>query len=224
MAATAISITNMVAEAVRIINDSAYTTSVVLAVFNDLLLEIAGGIKITDNSGERISAPLPDLFDIKTVTALTLTNNVAMPATFQRGLVGVYNAAGYPIKIANTWPEFIKAKPLLNGVGPITRCALKGSKLYYQDCPSTVAETLTVHFHRIPNAILLTDTAVDGIPPHFVRPCLVYGSCARIFQEIEDGTEGNKTNTAYYKALFMNDGIMALDRSIPVDGEAFSLN
>lgn len=219
--AIGISITALVADTVRIVADPSYTTTIVLGFFNNLLMEIAGGILVSDGSGERITPPLPDLFYVGSAVALVTANNVVMPTNYQRGLVGVYNASGSTVKIHDTWDTFIKINPLMNTVGPITRCAIKGRSLYYQ---GMAAETLPLHYHRTPNAIDLTDTTVDGLPDYLVRPLLVFGSCARIFQEIEDGTEGNKTNTKYYNDLFMTQGIKMLERSIPVDGAAFSIN
>jgi len=42
----------------------------------------------------------------------------------------------------------------------------------------------------------------DGIPEHLIKPLLLSHAAMSIFDEIEDGQEGNKTNTARHEAKF----------------------
>jgi hypothetical protein len=42
----------------------------------------------------------------------------------------------------------------------------------------------------------------DGIPEHLIKPLLENHAAMSIFSEIEQGQEGNKTNTAYYAGMY----------------------
>jgi hypothetical protein len=42
----------------------------------------------------------------------------------------------------------------------------------------------------------------DGIPEHLIKPLLLNHACSSIFSEIEEGVEGNKTNTLYHDGKF----------------------
>ena len=59
----------------------------------------------------------------------------------------------------------------------------------------------------------------DGIPDHLCRPLLVNHACSAIFAEIEEGVEGNKTNTIYHDQKFQQ-AIAALIAFIGPEGRA----
>lgn len=233
MAAITSTLAGIVAKIIALVNDSYYTETIVVGIVNQLLLEIAGGFKIEDKRGGlRFTPPLPDLLQITTVSTLTSPTGgyvVAMPTTYQRNLFAVYNASGQKFKPCRTWEEFIAPNPLLNTAGAVRRCVVMGRSLYFQDIPAT-AETLTLHFYRYPVACSLavtTPTPIaavepEGLPLHLVEPLLLNGACHRIYDQIEDGTEGNKTSTIHYGGLF-DSALLTLERAIPVNGESFFL-
>lgn len=218
-----ISVQSKVDKVKAIVQDPSYTDAVVLGIFNDLLLDISGGIEIVDNGEVRISPPLPDLFTNGTFTADKDSAYASMPANYQRGLWRVVNADGRSLKLFyDNVNAILVFRPRLNLSGPVTMCALRGRNLYYQGIP-TSDETLTVYYHRVPLGMTLADTSVDGLPDFLVHRLLVNGACYRIYDEIEDGTEGNKTSTRRYEELFRM-ALISLEKWIPVDGDSMFIN
>ena len=221
--AISISIQSKVDKVQAVVQDPYYTDEIVLGIFNDLLLDIAGGIEIEDKRETRISPPLPDLFTSGTFTASKDAVYAAMPTGYQRGFKKLVNASGLSIPIYDNIEALLAVKPLMNEAGAVRICALKGKNLYYQGKPVTANEALTAYYHRIPYAMALADTAVDGIPDFLVHRLFVNGACYRIYDEIEDGTEGNKASTKRYGELF-TQGLISLEKWVPVDGDSIYIN
>lgn len=207
-------------EAVSLImQDDSLVASEITSRLNEAQKEVAGGIQST--LGSWITPPLPELLTIDTVTTDTTLAYVSMPDTFQRNLQLVANSSGTEIEIANSFIEFSEVSPLLDRSGSVTECCEFGGNFYYQGIPSTAA-TITLHFYRFPVDMSADDDLPDGIPTHLHRGLLVNHACWKLFELLEDGTEGNKPNTDKYMQLFLS-AARTLELSIPYEARLLSL-
>ena len=84
--------------------------------------------------------------------------------------------------------------PLMAEEGDVEVVALEGSTLWYQKIPAE-AMTLTCLYYRNPAVLSADDEIPSDFPTHLHRHLFVYGSAWIIFDEIEDGIEGEKVNT-----------------------------
>lgn len=91
----------------------------------------------------------------------------------------------------------------MDAAGDVEAVCQEGNRLWYQKIPA-VAETLNLIYYL--NPPLLTEDA--NIPSDFHESLhfnlFVHGACYQIFNEIEDGIEGEKVNTAYHFNLSFN--------------------
>jgi hypothetical protein len=125
----------------------------------------------------------------------TDANNIELPADFQKNL-------HYCRSITNNRNiEIYKSVRLLfrdfriqDQNGRVIGVAVRGRRLYHQRIPST-PETLQVHYYRYPDPFVAYGGKPDWLPGHLVEPLLVAYACRDIFDEIEDGIEGNPVNT-----------------------------
>jgi len=203
----------------NIVQDSSFDNTDIDGYLNRGVSEIAGGLQST--LGSFITPSLPELFSISTVTTDTSLASVSMPATYHRNLQFVSNSSGQEIEIYNSMIEFAEDYPLMDGSGSVKSVVVQGNTLYYQDIP-TVAETLTLHFYRLPVDMSASDGTPDGIPLHLQVPLLVNYAGWQIFQLIEDGMEGQGVNTIRYKTFF-NEALRTLELSIPFDARSLYL-
>lgn len=202
-----------------IIQDTSFTDDDVDQYLNDGVAEIAAGM---DSAfGDFLIPPLPELFTIGTVTTDVSEAYVAMPATFDRALVFAADGSGIEVDISNSWIEFAESNPLLDRSGTIYEVIEQGGSLYYQGIP-TAAETVTLHFYRLPVAMSLDASTPDGIPLAMQKKLLVSYACKEIFSLIEDGIEGQQINTAKHTALFTR-ALKTLEMSIPADTRSMFL-
>ena len=93
----------------------------------------------------------------------------------------------------------------LDLAGRVIGVAVYGSRLYFQRIPSTI-ETLRISFYEQPTAMTLTTSTPDCLPDHLATQLLLSYSCWKIEAQIEDGIDGHKINTMYWKREFEGDG------------------
>jgi hypothetical protein len=196
----------------ELIADSDVTATEVKGYINDCVNEIAGGMQ--SSLGDFITPPLPDLFTIGTVDTVTDAAFVSMPATFQRVLQFVSGSNGVEIDIDNSMIEFSEVYPLMDVSGVVREVIEHGGNIYYQGIP-TSAETLTLHFYRLPVEMVADGDTPDGIPLHLQIPLIKNHVFYKIYEDIEDGIAGQAYNTKRYKKFFY-DKLRVLELFIPV--------
>jgi hypothetical protein len=73
----------------------------------------------------------------------------------------------------------------------------------------------------VPETLVLADSEAvpavvanspEGIPAHLHSALLVNYVASRLFDIIEDGVDGNKTNTRRYEEKYLNEGLRQLER------------
>jgi hypothetical protein len=204
---------------VNIIQDESFTSDDIDGYLNEVQQEVAGGIQ--SSLGSWITPPLPALLTIDTITTETDVAYVDMPATFQRNLQFVASSDGNEIDIAESFISFVETYPLLDKSGTVTECCEFGNLFYYQGIPTSAA-TITLHFYRFPVDMEDDTDEPDGIPSHLHRGLLVNGACWKIFELIEDSTDGNKPNTEKYMNLFLS-ATRTLELTIPYENRTLNL-
>ena len=126
----------------------------------------------------------------------------ALPADYHYGLYDCWsNTHNIQIKVYDSEGLINRQLDRLDNNCPVIGVAEKGSTLYYQRQPSS-AETLRLFYFKKP-----TDLTIGGVMPVYVPDDFHYTLysyyCAwRIYERIEDGIEGDKVNTKYYKNEF----------------------
>jgi len=202
------------------INDETYTSDDLLTWINRVILEIAGGIYLP---GENVvSPPLPDLFEMSTVMTDLNFPYVGLPANYHRQLHQVFDEDEREIDLYGSFIAFSSDFPLFNKKGRQVQAAcVKGPYLYYQPLPYKEVE-LTLHYYRRPVLLEDDDDIPDGIPEHLHDRLIVNRAAQRIFERIENGIDGDKVNTTYYRELFYA-ALRDLDAFVPYDGDSLYL-
>lgn len=211
-------LSELVEAVVKVVQDDDFDEEYIVKLLNRGMLRIAGGMKRPDSF--TLTQPLPDLYTVATIATVTTTNHVALPVNYQRALVLACNSTGSEIGIHDSFHEFSKIYPLGSYPGAVYNIGVKGRSLYYYGVPS-VAETITIHYHRYPEEMSSDNDEPDGLPPEFHHSLLVNFSCAEIERLKEDGIDGNEFNTKRYSDLFQL-GLLELDASLPADGMVFT--
>jgi hypothetical protein len=204
-----------------VIQDSAYTDGILTTRINDAVENIAAGVRMPDG---QVSPPLPDLYDMDTVATSTTDPYKVLPSDYQRHVFMVADDSGnqiYPPRGGDyySFALFLKQSSHkdLDQSGSVSMACVKGSKLYYQDIPSS-SEDLTVHFYRVPTAMADDDDEPDGIPAHLQTRLIKHYVCKDIFGDIEDGDNSAGTGMKYHTAKFF-EAMTDLIDFIGVEGE-----
>ena len=103
--------------------------------------------------------------------------------------------------------------PADDQTGYIRDVAADGSVLHVRPAPSE-DQTIRVWYYRRPALLVIPQTGLapepEGIPAHLHAPVLAYYAIAKIYDEIEDGVDGNKANTNNWESKWKRDGFDAL--------------
>lgn len=204
----------IITEVQSVIVDNAWTDPGILGIINRGLTTIASGVLIPGK--HQVTPPLPDLYTVDTIDTVEGAGICDLPADYQRSVVQVLNSQYEEIPIYPSFRRFLQDYPDQNG-GSVRVCAVHGKRLLYREIPST-AETLTVHYYSEPDALTTGDDEPDCLPEHLQLPLLQSFTCAYIFNQIEDGIEGQKINTKYWQDAYQQ-ALLDLEIAIGMDGE-----
>jgi len=195
-----------------IIQDSSYYTAITTNI-NLAVKAIAGGIRMPNGV---ISPPLPELYDMDTVSTSTTAAYKTLPSDYQRHVFMVADENGnqlYPPRGGDYYSFALFLRQIsekdLSQAGSVSNVCVKGTNLYYQGIP-TAAYDLTVHFYRVPTDMdLVTNTTVDGIPDAFATNLIKHYVAKEIFGEGLEDSDASKGAAVKYHTLkffeFMTD-------------------
>jgi hypothetical protein len=166
--------------------DDSYDWQRVIDLFDTCLLELAGEFLFPD---------LEDHADIETDPGV---DHVRMPANFHRKLRYCHSLShNRKIRVYGSTIQLYRQYSKIDQSGVVRGVALRGRDLFYQRIPAS-AETLRLNFYRHPERLLSRYEKPTIMPYNLARSLLVHYACREIFDEIEDGLEGEKTNTKYH--------------------------
>lgn len=192
-----------------ILQDSSYYSGITTRI-NLAVSAIAGGIRMPDGG---TSPPLPQLYDMQTVTTSTSLPYIALPVTvahvYQRHVFLVADSNGnqiYPPRGGGyySFALFLKqaSNKALTTAGSVYSVAIRGNRLYYQGIPS-VGEVLTVHYYRQPVELEEVTDTVDGIDDQFATRLIEHYVAYQVFGSgLEDSDQSRKTGYEYHKSEF----------------------
>ena len=191
----------LVEEIQDIVQDASYTVLRIVRYLNRALREIAGAVPV----------PLPALEAQGTVSTSLAASYVALPVSattpavvqgYHRDLYFCYSAAQNDEVRVYPSLEFLASEdPSMALAGIITAVAVAGANLWYVRRPG-VSDTLTLRYFTDPAALVNDSDIPTCLPLHLHEKLLVNMVCGYIFDRIEDGIEGEKTNTNHHKAEF----------------------
>ncbi len=150
---------------------------------------------------------IPELKGIDTVDTIleqAYTTLSGLTGGFSGKLRRVKNSDGDAITIFSDLALLMDEYPLMNEEGDVEAVALEGSTLWYQDVPTEV-ETLTCLYYKNPSLLSLDTEIPSDFPEHLHRQLFVHGSAWIIYDQIEDGIEGEKVNTKAQFWLSFNE-------------------
>lgn len=169
----------------NLIQDTSFEESVINEYINQAIL-YAGA-----------NALIPELKVISTIN--TIPEQAYAPLTdltggFSGYLKRVKNADGNNIPIFSDLALLMDEYSTMDDEGEVETVALEGNTLWYQAIPAE-AETLTCLYYRNPATLALDTESPSDFPEHLHRYLFVYGTTWLIYDQIEDGIEGEKVNT-----------------------------
>ena len=148
---------------------------------------------------------LPDLKAIESVDTITSQNYVNL-STITGGFSGVLRrVVKEGIKIYPTL-ELLASDYVGNwdAAGEVEAVCQEGNVLWYQKIPAA-AETLMCILYKNPTELEDDEDIPSDIPTSLHKLLLVNGASHLIYNEIEDGIEGEKVNTAVQFGFSFNE-------------------
>lgn len=198
-------------EVQRVIQDSkAYPAEVVLGFLNQGLLDVASWDNLDPKLGIVGSILLPALEASGSVTTEPEIPYVDLPSDYHKELyqVSFDDQPSIPNILSNMRVFLEEYDGDLTNTGPIEDVTVVGSQLYFQPIPEEATE-LTLRYYAQPPLLVNYDpseTETDDIPIclplEFHRGLLVNYALKEIYDEIEDGIDGQKLNTARYEIKY----------------------
>lgn len=199
----------------RVIQDDSYDNPKLIRMLNIALFEVCRGVRMPDLS---VTPPMPQLYENATLETVLDTPVVSLPDDFQRDVFFLAHTSRVGrIPVETSFIRFLKHFPGISQIGSVSMASVKGKKLYYQGVPEQV-ETLKVHYYREPAKLADNEDIPEGIPEELHERLLVNHVAWKVFEEIEQGSEGRKVDTEYYKNRYY-EALHDLTGILPIDGE-----
>jgi len=189
----------LIARVDRIIQDDSFTDSDILEFLNEGYRKIAYGIRMPEGG---ITSPLPALVTTGTVTALTDSSSVALPADYCRELFHVVNTANnMPVTILENLDVFLRSYPAEDVVSSVYVVAVSGGTLKYQGIP-TAEEDLTLYYYKTATEMEDATDTPSALPEHLHMDLLSNYAGWQILELIHDGMDGPTPATLSRKNAF----------------------
>lgn len=181
---------DLIARVAQAVKDSSFTDAEVLSRLNDwykqvchvfCLADLEASDTISFTAGGDTFAPLPDNYhhDLWHIDPVTKTE---------------------PIKVMTSLHSLQRMYGPDEAGGSIYHAAVDGSVLHVRPAP-TQDQDVTVFYYAIPDALEDdADSVPVGIPDHLHEKVLTSRVITDLFDIIEDGVDGNKTNTQRWEA------------------------
>lgn len=191
----------------RKVRDASYGPDEILEILNEGIQEIAGWKNSRPEMGLMGDILLPALETSDTVTTATDSAMVALPDDFAKNLFHV-SQVGPAINIYSSVAQLLAEWDgvLTNTGTAVEDVTVQGANLVYQPIPTTAIE-LTLRYHRKPDVLTLEDASgitnvPSCLPEQLHYDLLVNYAAKEIYDEIEDGLDGQAVQTAKYTARY----------------------
>jgi hypothetical protein len=147
---------------------------------------------------------LPDLLVYKrSINSFGGRGYCALPSDFHKKIVSV-RINNLPVKVHDSVASLRKAyEGILDDSGEILGVAAQGQKLFYQQVPVDQINIYLSYYRRPEELSDASGSFPEGITGvEQFDECLTAHASWKIYSKIEDGMEGQKVNTMYYKNEF----------------------
>ena len=173
---------------VKTVQDPSLDTDDILELLGEGLVVISGRVL------------LPDLETSDTVDTMVDESEVPLPSDYQHGLFDCQEQDPYnPVVVLNSKRQILATYGKLDNTGTVRHVCRVGTSLLYQPVPTEI-RTLTLSYYRMPAQLTESETP-EGLPIQFHRALFHYAAFM-LFDDIEDGMEGPKVNTARHEGKF----------------------
>ena len=193
-----------------IINDTSWDLPTSVKLMNRCIREISGQVL------------LPDLETIANITtsADPTAQFIELPNNYQRHLSFCHSITNNRrVKIYGSVPLLYKDFCNLSLNGMVYGIAVMNTKMYYYRLPGT-PETLLINYWSNPTMYTATDIPTI-LPPTLHSDLLLNFLLWKSYALIEEGLDGQKVQTKYYKQEYMDalanlSAFVGAERSVPV--------
>jgi hypothetical protein len=123
---------------------------------------------------------------------------------YHRGLYAAAVPTGNPIKVVASIGLIKDKYPEIDNElieGPIQFLTIRSGQLIYYPVPEVVT-TVYCKFYEVPFTLAKSKDVPTYLPDHLHGPLLESYALWKVYAKIEDGNEGSKINTKYYKNEF----------------------
>lgn len=173
-----------------IVQDPSLDTTTVLAELNAFAAHVTSRVLF------------PALEAEANVDTSTTAASVNLPDNFQRNLFHCRNAVGQPVAVLTSKAQLaLRCGHDLAQTGTRSLWVAPAAPLLWYAPIPTTAETLTLTYHRKPD-VVVSGATLSFLPDGF-DDLAINWACWKLYAMIEQGTEGNKTDTAYYNNLYL---------------------
>jgi hypothetical protein len=196
---------DMITNILETVDDDSVTETKVKSLINQGVLLCASKVR------------LPEFESSGTFDTVTDAHNVEIPVSwnYHRSLYAAAIPNGSPIKVVSAigiikdkYPE-IDAE-LIND--SIEFLMIRNGQLLYFPVPAEIT-TVYCKFYEQPTPLAKSKDIPSCLPDHLHEPLLESYTLWKLYAKIEDGNEGRKTNTLYYKKEFQ-EAFQELDDDI----------
>ena len=180
----------------NIIQDDSFSTDTLNGYINQSILYAGANVDIPELKG---------IDTVDTIPGQAYTTLSGLTGGFSGKLRRVKDSEKNHISIASDLGLIMDVYPLMAEEGDVEVVALEGSTLWYQKIPAEVM-TLTCLYFRNPTTLSAENGIPSDFPAHLHRQLFVHGSAWMIYDQIEDGIEGEKVNTKGQFWLSFDEG------------------
>ena len=176
-------IPRLIARVARTVQDGSYLDGAILEYINEGLFAVTGMVALPELERSAVIATDPD------------ASQVPLPADYHNHLRFVYSGnRRRSIRIYSSIIRLREEHALQLAGGFVRVVAVSGSHLHYYPSPAQ-AEELEIIYHARPDEYLHELDQPDYMPEHVGFRLMHAYCCKRIYDEIEDGIDGQKNNT-----------------------------
>jgi len=174
----------MVTEVSNLIQDDSYSNAAITRYINNTIKYVADTVNLPGLKG---------IDSVDTVVGQNYATLTGLASGFSGRLVGCISDS---IIIHPSLEDLMYCyAPDIDEEGSVEGIALEGTVLWYQKIP-TSAESLVLIYYQNPETLTGDDdTPPADIPESVHRKLFVHGTAHFIYNDIEDGLDGEKVNT-----------------------------
>ncbi|WP_027389234.1 hypothetical protein [Chrysiogenes arsenatis] len=210
----------MIDDIADIVNDPGYSSEDdILPFVNRAIIKIASRVLLPDLATSEVISTVAETVvttdeDTGEVTeSLAYNHRVLLPENFMRYLYRVEpeESSRQAIRFYKSPQDFLSdcRGDIGRLVTSVSAATMLAKYLLYVGTPKE-PQLIRLHFYRKPDALVDLGDTPDYLP-EFAHESIIHAACHRIYERIEDGIEGQKTNTLYYEQKF-EQGIAELEK------------